>query len=115
MKRKISPPTAYEQHIQGLMRESACACCGQRPMMELHHATDTGRQISQRHVIPLCMWCHRGVQVDGYGELWHLGTLGPSIERHHKRWVAKYGTERQVAERLWREYEEKAGEIVGGS
>ena len=117
LKRAIPAPTKAEARIHGLMRSGPCPLCAARgletPVAEIHHARDYGRQISQRHVIPLCLWHHRGIQADGVGELEMLGRFGPSIHRHSRPWKEEWGTEKEFAEWLWAKYETEAAEIVG--
>ena len=79
-----------------------CIVCGAWPA-EAHHIVDNGyRRLSGGHqaTIPLCPWHHRGepladVTVRATKEL-----LGPSLARHKREFVARFGTERELLEKV---------------
>ena len=99
MKRSIKPPTKLEQELHRKMREFGCICCHLEGMpaepAEIHHINDCGRNMGQTFVLPLCSYHHRGV-LRGYAR-------GPSLADGKKPFVAHYGTELELLERVYAE------------
>lgn len=85
-----------------------CICCkiecvDQPFRTEAHHIVDKGyRKHSggDESRLPLCGWHHRGICEDGKTSSVMLFEYGPSLELNKKRFVATYGTERELLARI---------------
>ena len=85
-----------------------CMCCqvegvDQPFRTEAHHIVDKGyRKHSggDESRLPLCGWHHRGICEDGKTSSLMLFEYGPSLELNKKRFVATYGTERELLARI---------------
>ena len=85
-----------------------CMCCqiegvDQPSRTEAHHIVDKGyRKHSggDESRLPLCGWHHRGICEDGKTSSVMLFEYGPSLELNKKRFVATYGTERELLARI---------------
>jgi len=94
-KRAIPKPTQAEQDRQDRARACGCiACrieiCVQPLSTEIHHQTQSGRQISQRHTVALCSWHHRAICVPGMTRTEMEREYGPSLHRPRK-FFERYG------------------------
>jgi len=100
VKRSIKPPTKAQRELHQRMRDFGCICCWLEGMpgesAELHHINDCGRNMGQNYVLPLCAYHHRGV-LRGYAR-------GPSLADGKKPFVAHYGTELELLERVKAEF-----------
>ncbi len=85
-----------------------CICCkiervDQAFRTEAHHIVDKGyRKHSggDESRLPLCGWHHRGICEDGKTSSIMLFEYGPSLALNKKRFVATYGTERELLARI---------------
>jgi hypothetical protein len=90
-----------------LLREMGCICC-QIELLgysapDMHHLVDKGyRRLSggDQATIPLCPWHHRGIAPDGFSQSTAVLAYGPSLALHKRRFVAHYGTERELLARV---------------
>ena len=84
------------------LSQMGCVCCARYPV-EIHHCVFNGyRRLSGGHqsTIPLDSWCHRGVPPDGFSVANAEFIIGPSLALNKKAFIAKYGTERELLEKV---------------
>ena len=85
-----------------------CMCCQiegitQPFRTERHHIVDKGyRKHSggDESCLPLCIWHHRGISVEGMTDSEMIFKYGPSLELNKRTFVSTYGTERELLARL---------------
>jgi hypothetical protein len=92
------------------LRDLGCVACRMRGIytdqVDMHHLTDRGdreKSGADLATIPLCVWHHRGYQPNKVGNLSSTqldSLLGPSRELAKKRFVAEFGTDRELLERV---------------
>lgn len=73
--------------------------CEQPFVTEVHHLVDKGyREHSggDEATIPLCVWHHRGIQLEGHTEAGMRDRFGPSLFHTKRQFVAQYGSERDL-------------------
>lgn len=63
---------------------------------DVHHLVEGGKRLGDAFTIPLHPWYHRGVPFEGHDNVDMMAKFGPSLERHKKAFVKKYGTEREL-------------------
>lgn len=63
---------------------------------DIHHITDCGRRMGNAFVIPLSPWFHRGVVPYGMTERRAYLELGPTLEKHKREFVERFGTELEL-------------------
>lgn len=105
--------TKAEQDRFRRLQDLGCICClkegfGYVPP-DIHHIVDKGyRRLSGGHLatIPLCPYHHRGVPPSGFSIDTALGYAGPSLALHKKRFIRRYGTERELLAEVDRRIEE---------
>jgi hypothetical protein len=118
VKHSTGKPTKDEQAWLDAVHALPCiACLKEKNMLpqpsrtEAHHLVDKGyRSHSGGHMasIPLCGWHHRGELVFPLTGFEMRFLYGPSLERHKRSFIAKYGTERQLLEETREKIERKA-------
>ena len=86
-----------------IIHRMPCMACVQEGCnilpVEAHHIVDMGyRKHSGGHqaTIPLCEWHHRGNPRLGFSASHMAEMYGPSMARSKRKFVARYGTERQL-------------------
>ena len=98
MKRSIKPATKAQRAHQARQREFGCICChiegDANVPAEIHHINDCGRNMGQDYTLPLCDFHHRGIIPDS--RIYR----GPSLADGKKPFVAHYGTELELLERV---------------
>lgn len=67
---------------------------------DIHHLTEGGRRLGNQFTIPLSPWTHRGVCDTGWTVKEMETTFGPSLARNKRLFVATYGTERYLLEKV---------------
>ena len=85
-----------------------CICCeaegiDQPFRTEAHHIVDKGyRKHSggDESRLPLCIWHHRGLCLDGMTTSEMLYKYGPSLALHKRTFIVTYSTERELLARL---------------
>lgn len=85
-----------------------CMCCKiegsvQPFRTEAHHIVDKGyRKHSggDESRLPLCIYHHRGMCLDGKTGSQMLSDYGPSLALHKRTFIKTYGTERELLARL---------------
>lgn len=93
------------------MYEIGCICCRDNPGQllkgfnpaQIHHITDKGyKRLSggDNATIPLCPWHHQGIPINGRDDAYMIENLGPSFEKHKKKFIKKYGTERNLLDKV---------------
>ena len=102
---KTKPPTAAQRRRMAALKEFGCILCLEigigRVPPEIHHITECGRRLGHDHTIPICCWHHRGQpwncdqRPSGMEEL-----AGPSLARNKREFVRRFGTERDILERV---------------
>lgn len=60
---------------------------------DCHHITDCGRRMGNAFVIPLSPWYHRAVPPSGMTERRAYLELGPTLEKHKKEFIGRFGSE----------------------
>jgi hypothetical protein len=68
-----------------------------------HHIVDKGyRRLSGGHksTLPLCEWHHMGYRLLTHDFVDMSAKWGPSMEHEKKKFIARYGTERQLLVRV---------------
>ena len=63
---------------------------------EIHHITSCGRRLGHEYSLPLCPHHHRGVNLSALPEQALYDLKGPSLARHKREFVARYGSELQL-------------------
>lgn len=97
-------PTNEEQARLDKLGVMQCICCTllerwQPNRTTIHHIVDKGyRSHSGGHMatIPLCEYHHQGYPKEGYQACDMEAKWGPSLELAKKRFIAKFGTEREL-------------------
>jgi hypothetical protein len=95
------------------LQDIGCICClmeGLPPTpADMHHIVDKGyRKHSggDKATIPLCPWHHRGDPPSGFSIDTAPSSFGPSLARHKRKFVQRYGTERELLAEVDRRIEE---------
>ena len=102
MNHSTGKPTKAQQARLDALSEMNCIACEKgkdafKP--EIHHLVDKGnRRVSGGHdaTIPLCAWHHRGIPPYGWSAAATDEMLGPSLALSKRRFIAQYGTEREL-------------------
>ena len=92
--------TKAEEERRERLRALGCICCrlnlarcyratGQR--VEIHHITEAGRQLGNAHIVPLCLWHHRAICIEGRTSTNMLAAFGPSLAKGSKPFTDFYG------------------------
>ena len=97
-------PTKEEQARLDALHNMECICCSmigidQPNRTTVHHLVDKGtRKHSGGHAatLPLCQWHHQGTPKEGYQACDMEAKWGPSLELTKKRFIAEFGTEREL-------------------
>ncbi|MGH7239778.1 MAG: Ref family recombination enhancement nuclease [Candidatus Saccharimonadales bacterium] len=63
---------------------------------QIHHI----KQGNHQKTLPLCEWHHVGQQLDGMSQRAMLDLFGPSLAKQKKAFVARYGTEFDLLEKV---------------
>jgi len=93
-----------KQRYQNL-RRLGCICCRAKGHwfrdIQIHHITEAGRRLGNEYSIPLCPWHHQGYPVfgdadRGMSERW----LGPSLAVSKKKFIAEFGTEKELLKKV---------------
>lgn len=80
--------TPAEAEYRERVRAIGCLCCRMNLAdglkatglaVEIHHATDCGRQIGNHALIPLCSWHHRAICIPGRTTTQMRAAFGPSL------------------------------------
>lgn len=116
MKHSTEKPTPAEQARLDALHAMPCIACqmeykwdcqmgrpgvSQPSKTEVHHIVDKGyRKHSGGHVatLPLCGWHHRAELLYPLTSSEMLFLHGPSLSDHKKKFVATYGSERELLE-----------------
>ena len=95
------------------LQDIGCICCAKEGYpdvpVDVHHLVDKGyREHSggDTATLPLCPWHHRGVPPSGFSIDTALSYAGPSLALHKKRFIRRYGTERELLAEVDRRIEE---------
>lgn len=75
---------ADKEHLL-FIKSMRCCACGRSAPSEAHHITQCGRRLGHYYTIPLCHECHEGKF---------------SIGNAKKQFIAKYGTELELLEKV---------------
>jgi hypothetical protein len=85
------------------LQDAGCICCAKEGFkdvpVDVHHLVDNGyRKHSggDKATLPLCPWHHRGVPPGGLSAAEAEKRAGPSMARNKKRFIQRYGTEREL-------------------
>ena len=97
------PTKAQAVRLDRIHRLPCMACVqegvSQPSPTEAHHLVDRGyRKHSGGHdaTIPLCGWHHRGMQRDKWIKAEMTAKYGPSFDLDKRRFVDRYGSEREL-------------------
>lgn len=86
------------------LQRIGCICCWMEghPYIpaDMHHITWAGRRQGHEATLPLCPWHHRAVPPFGYGPQTARAVLGPSLAESKRAFIARYGTEEDLLERV---------------
>ena len=99
-------PTRAQAMRMALLAQLPCWCCWglrQPNRTEVHHIVDKGYRIhSGGHwaTLPLCGWHHRGVPLSATSTRRAEDIYGPSLALAKRRFVERYGTEREILARV---------------
>lgn len=107
MRHSTTKPTKAEQaHLDRVHALPCCACVIERILQpsrtEANHLVDKGYRIhSGGHMatIPLCGWHHRGELLYPHTSKEMHFLYGPSMARHKREFIARYGSERKLLTR----------------
>ena len=108
MKHSTGKPTKAEQGRLDALHRLPCMACiqegiAQPSRTEAHHLVDKGtRKHSGGHMatLPLCGWHHRGEPVFPMSSREMRVVYGPSLAKQKREFVATYGSERELLERI---------------
>lgn len=108
MKHSTAKPTKAEQDRLDAIHAMPCIACemedAKQPLRtEAHHIVDRGyRKHSGGHMatLPLCGWHHRGELLYPLSSSEMLFEHGPSLQGHKGAFVATYGHERELLEKV---------------
>lgn len=99
--------TKADKRRMDILHRMPCMACVQEGVnlvpVEAHHLVDKGyRKHSGGHqaTIPLCFWHHRGELRIGVGNFDMELVYGPSLAINKRKFVARYGTERELLARV---------------
>lgn len=100
-------PTKAQKDRLDRIHSLPCLCCIQEGVnqpwpTQAHHLVDRGyRKHSGGHdaTIPLCAWHHVGLQVSEWLKMEMTAKFGPSLGLSKRKFVARYGTERELLAR----------------
>lgn len=67
---------------------------------DVHHITDCGRRLGHSFTLPLNPWTHRAVPPNGMTERQAYLELGPTLEKHKREFVQRYGGELFLLEQV---------------
>ena len=77
----------------------ACRILGFYTQPDVHHVLSGGRRTGHQNTIPLCPWHHRGIRP---GVL-TPDYLGPSLANGSKPFHARFGTQKQLLDKVNKE------------
>lgn len=75
-------------------RKIGC-CISGSSQYDVHHLVE-GYRLGDAFTIPLHPWYHRGVPFENHDNVDMLAKFGPSLALHKKRFIEKFGTEREL-------------------
>ena len=85
-----------------LLQQIGCVAClldGQpETPPDIHHLVEGRKRLGNDYTIPLCAWHHRAVPADGLSVSQTEQIMGPSLAVSKRRFVERYGTERELLE-----------------
>lgn len=95
------------------LQDIGCICCSLEGIKnvpaDMHHIVDKGyRRLSggDKATLPLCPWHHRGDPPPGFSEDTAIHHAGPSLKLHKRKFIQRYGTERELLVEVDRRIEE---------
>lgn len=62
----------------------------------MHHLVEGGKRLGHLFTIPLSPWYHRIVVPSGMVEKEAYDMFGPTLEKHKREFVARFGTEHEL-------------------
>lgn len=84
-----------------ILRQIGCVCCllDGRPETppDIHHLVEGRKRLGDEATLGLCSWHHRGVPLDVSAKETEK-ILGPSLAISKRKFVERYGTERELLE-----------------
>ena len=104
MKRAIPKPTPEQQARQDKARAMGCIACrmdgvaNQCGWSQIHHQTQSGRQLGQDETVCLGAWHHMGQCLPGYTSTDMKIEFGPSLAKGSKPFYERYGTNAEQLE-----------------
>lgn len=79
----------------------ACRMEGWQPQpSDVHHLVEGRKRLGDNYTIPLCPWHHRGVPENDMSNAEMTFMLGPSLARNKRAFIQRYGTEKELLERV---------------
>jgi len=95
------PPTKAQARRLGIItREIGCVACrlkvDEYRAAQAHHIIEGGKRLGHDETIPLCPWHHVGK--DDIAPSVALARLGPSLALDKPRFVAQFGSEKELLE-----------------
>lgn len=95
------------------LQDIGCICCSiegyEGVPVDADHLVDKGsrkKSGGDAATLPLCPWHHRGVPPSGFSEDTARGYAGPSKRLHRKKFIEKYGTDRELLAQVNKRIEE---------
>lgn len=96
-------PTKKERERWDLFKRIGCIACylDSQPFRfyEVHHLVE-GYRLGHRFTVPLCTWHHRGERGAGITMKSMRAIFGPSMALEKPAFIERYGTERELVERV---------------
>jgi hypothetical protein len=99
VKHSTGKPTKAQEERFRRLQDLGCIACRHElrwTQPEIHHLVEGQRRLGHDHTIPLCPWHHRGLPAYDLDTADTEATLGPSLARSKRKFVARYGTERAL-------------------
>lgn len=83
------------QRRYDLLQQIGCIACSIEgagyAAPDCHHIVEGNKRLGDEYTLPLCPWHHRGVLPS---------KPGPSLAKSKREFVARYGTERELLEKV---------------
>jgi RecA-dependent nuclease len=91
-----------DQKRYAALQKLGCICCrmlGFYSAPDIHHIVSGGKRKGNQYTLPLCSWHHRGVKPYPV-VISVLRSIGPSLAGGSKPFVARWGTELELLDKV---------------
>lgn len=101
--RRKKPTKAASEHM-GRVKEMGCIACWlehhRYAPAQYHHIVEGGKRLGDFYGLPLCPWHHEGEKMGNTAISRMRHEFGPSLKLHKRDFVERYGTERELLQRV---------------